>query len=74
MALVLWQAESGAAVGMARGEGILRTAGLLGNRRSHAYHKPACRGAAAMAEKNRVTFAGEAEAGKAGYRKARDCC
>ena len=74
MASVLWPAESGAAVGMAQGEEIPRTAGVLGNRRSHVYHKPDCRVAAAMAEKNRVTLASEAETGKAGYRKARDCC
>jgi deoxyribonuclease-1 len=45
----------------------------FGNRRSHVYHKPTCRAAAAMAGKNRVTFASEAEAEKAGYRKAKDC-
>jgi micrococcal nuclease len=56
-----------------RGEGVPQTAGVVGNRRSHVYNKPACRGAAATAEKNRVTFASEAEAEKAGYRKARDC-
>jgi micrococcal nuclease len=37
-----------------RGEGVPQTAGVIGNRRSHVYHKPACRVAAAMAEKNRV--------------------
>ena len=44
---------------------------VVGNRRSHVSHKPTCRGAAAMAENNRVTFASEAE--KAGYRRAGDC-
>jgi hypothetical protein len=47
--------------------------GVVGNRRSHVNHKPACRGAAATAEKNRVTFASEAEAQKAGDRRAGDC-
>jgi methylphosphotriester-DNA--protein-cysteine methyltransferase len=46
---------------------------VVGNRRSHVYHKPTCRATAAMAEKNRVTFASEAEAEKAGYRRAKDC-
>jgi deoxyribonuclease-1 len=46
---------------------------VVGNRRRHDYHKPACRGAAAMAETDRVTFASEAEAEKAGYRRAKDC-
>jgi micrococcal nuclease len=54
-----------------RGEGVPKTAEVVGDRRSHVYHKLACRGAAASAEKNRVTFASEAE--KAGYRGAGDC-
>jgi endonuclease YncB( thermonuclease family) len=56
-----------------RGEGVPKTAEVVGNRRSRIYHKPACRGAAEMSEKNRVTFAREMEAEKAGYRKAKDC-
>ena len=56
-----------------QGEGVPQAAGVIANRRSHIYHKPTCRGAASMSEKNRVAFASEAEAEKAGYRKARDC-
>ena len=56
-----------------RGEGIPQAVGVVGNRRSHVYHKPACRGAATTAENNWVTFACEAEAEKAGYRRAKDC-
>jgi endonuclease YncB( thermonuclease family) len=56
-----------------RGEGVPQAAGVVANRRSHVYHKPTCRAAAAMSEKNRVTFASGAEAEKAGYRKAKDC-
>jgi deoxyribonuclease-1 len=56
-----------------RGEGAPQTAGVVANRRSHVYHKATCRAAAAMAEKNRVTFASAADAEKAGYRKAKDC-
>ena len=54
-------------------EGVPQTAEVIGNRRSHVYHKPNCRGATAMSEKNRVTFASEADAQKAGYRRAGDC-
>jgi endonuclease YncB( thermonuclease family) len=56
-----------------RGDGAPLTATVVGNRRSQVYHKPTCRGAATTAEKNRITFASEADAEKAGYRKARDC-
>ncbi len=55
------------------GEGVPQTAGVIGNRRSHVYHKAGCRSAASMAGKNRVIFASQAEAEKAGYRKSRDC-
>jgi micrococcal nuclease len=56
-----------------KGEGVPKTAAVVGNRRSYVYHKPNCRSAAVMSEKNRVMFASEAEAEKAGYRKAKDC-
>lgn len=46
---------------------------VVGNRRSHLYHAPHCRGAAATSEKNRVAFKTAAEAEAASYRKARDC-
>ena len=55
------------------GEGVPQSPGVVGNRRSHLYHKPNCRGAAAVSERNRVAFASVAEAEKAGYRKAKDC-
>ena len=35
------------------GEGVPQTAEVIGNRRSHVYHKPTCRGAATMSEKNK---------------------
>jgi micrococcal nuclease len=56
-----------------KGEGVPKTAGVVGNRRSYVYHKSNCRSAAVMREKNRVMFASEADAEKAGYRKAKDC-
>ena len=56
-----------------KGEGVPQAVGVVGNRRSHVYHKASCRGATAMSERNRVTFASEAEAEKAKYRKAGDC-
>jgi len=55
------------------GKSLPATAGVVGNRRSHLYHAPNCRGAAATSEKNRVTFKTTAEAEAAGYRKAGDC-
>jgi micrococcal nuclease len=55
------------------GDGVPLIAGVIGNRRSHVYHKPNCRGTSAMKEPNRVTFASEAEAEKAGYLTAGDC-
>jgi deoxyribonuclease-1 len=56
-----------------KGEGVSQVADVIGNRRRRVYHKATCRGAATMAEKNRVAFASEAEAEAAGYRKAGDC-
>jgi hypothetical protein len=56
-----------------KGDGAPQTAAVIGNRRSRVYHKPTCRGAATMGEKNRATFASEADAEEAGYRKAKDC-
>jgi deoxyribonuclease-1 len=55
-----------------QGEGMPQAIGVVGNRRSHVYQKPSCRGAAVIAEKNRVTFASEGEAERAGYRKFGD--
>jgi hypothetical protein len=56
-----------------RGEGVPRTAEVIGNQCSRVYHKSTCRGAAMINERNRVTFASEAEAGEAGYTPAGDC-
>jgi micrococcal nuclease len=56
-----------------KGVGVPITAGVIGNRKSHVYHRPSCRGVAVMKEANRVTFETAAGAEKAGYRKAGDC-
>lgn len=56
-----------------KGDGVPRAAGVIGNRRSHVYHRPTCSGVARMSERNRVEFASTAEAEKAGYRRAGDC-
>jgi hypothetical protein len=56
-----------------KGEGVPLTEAVVGNRRSHVYHRPTCRGAAGMSEKNRVEFKTAAEAEAAGYRRAGDC-
>jgi endonuclease YncB( thermonuclease family) len=56
-----------------RGEGVPQTAKIIGNRRSHLYHKATCRGAASISERNRVRFDSAAQASAAGYRPAGDC-
>jgi endonuclease YncB( thermonuclease family) len=56
-----------------RGAGEPQTVGVVGNRRSGIFHRPSCRGVATMNERYRVVFASEAEAEKAGYRRAGDC-
>ena len=56
-----------------KGEGVPKTEVVIGNRRSHVYHKPTCRSAAAMSERNRVRFDSAALAEAAGYRRAGDC-
>jgi micrococcal nuclease len=55
------------------GKSVPATAGVVGNRRSHLYHAPNRRGAAAMSEKNKVAFRTAAEAEAAGCRRAGDC-
>jgi endonuclease YncB( thermonuclease family) len=56
-----------------KGEGVSQTAAVIGNRRSRVYHKPTCRGAESMGERNRVRFDTAAQAEAAGYRPAGDC-
>jgi hypothetical protein len=46
---------------------------VIGTWRSRVYHKPTCRGAAGMSDKNRVEFTTAMEAEAAGYRKPGDC-
>ncbi|MDX6612002.1 MAG: hypothetical protein QOD75_1188 [Blastocatellia bacterium] len=46
---------------------------VVGNKNSKIYHLPACSGYTKVSEKNRVYFDSEAEAEKAGYRKAKNC-
>ncbi|WP_426153077.1 endonuclease [Pseudomonas sp. DC3000-4b1] len=47
---------------------------IIGNRGSHVYHLPeGCPGYTQVGDKNRINFASEAEAVKAGYRKAGNC-
>ena len=51
-----------------------RVAGPVnGNRRSHLYHAPTCRGAAAMKTENRVEFPSARDAEAAGFKRAGDC-
>jgi deoxyribonuclease-1 len=52
---------------------VLRTEAVIGKKESRLYHKPNCRGAATMREKNRVEFKTAAQAEAAGYRRAGDC-
>jgi micrococcal nuclease len=49
------------------------TGEIFGNRNSKIYHLPACPVYNKVAEKNRVPFASEVDAVKAGYRKAKNC-
>jgi endonuclease YncB( thermonuclease family) len=48
------------------GDGVHQTAVVIGYRRSHVYHRPICRDAAGMSEKNRVRFDTAAQAEAAG--------
>ena len=55
------------------GKGVPVTAEVVGNRKSHVYHAPYCKGAAAMKPENRVAFKTAAEVEAAGFRRAGDC-
>jgi endonuclease YncB( thermonuclease family)/methylphosphotriester-DNA--protein-cysteine methyltransferase len=46
---------------------------IIGNKDSQIYHLPNCSGYTKVSEKNRVYFDSEADAEKAGYRKAKNC-
>src|SRR5438067_13909961 len=46
---------------------------IIGNKKSKIYHRPDCPGAVKVSPQNRVRFASEAEAQKAGYRLAGNC-
>jgi len=46
---------------------------IIGNKDSQIYHLPNCAGYTKVSEKNRVYFDSEADAAKAGYRKAKNC-
>jgi endonuclease YncB( thermonuclease family) len=56
-----------------KGVGVPQTAAVVGNRKSHVFHKPSCKGVSAMKEANKVEFETAEAAEKAGYRKAGDC-
>jgi micrococcal nuclease len=46
---------------------------IIGNRKSHIYHRPDCPNYSQVAPKNRVAFNNVSEAEEAGYRIARNC-
>ena len=46
---------------------------VIGNRKSHIYHRPDCPSYSQVAPKNRVAFNSAAEAENAGYRMAGNC-
>lgn len=50
-----------------------QTAEIIGNKRSHIYHKPGCPDYDKVSEQNRVMFRSIAEAEQAGYRAAKNC-
>lgn len=56
-----------------QGVGVPVTAGVVGNLKSHVYHKASCRAVTAMKESNKIEFATVQDAEAAGYRKAGDC-
>lgn len=49
------------------------SAPIIGNRKSHIYHRPDCPNYTATAPKNRTVFSSPAEAESAGYRLAKNC-
>lgn len=56
-----------------RGEGSPDSPTVIGNARTHVYHRPGCRAVAKLSEKHKVTFKSAGHAEKAGYRPAGDC-
>jgi len=46
---------------------------IIGNRRSHIYHRPDCPNYSQIAPKNRMAFNSAADAEEAGYRVAGNC-
>src|SRR5215467_9173987 len=64
-------------VGVAPSESLLDAASspypIIGNRRSHIYHRPDCPNYSQVAPHNRVEFNSAAEAEEAGYRGAGNC-
>jgi deoxyribonuclease-1 len=46
---------------------------IRGNRRSKIYHLPSCPDYARLSVENTMLFASEADARRAGYRKAKNC-
>jgi deoxyribonuclease-1 len=54
-------------------EGVPQTGEVMGNRRNFVHHRPNCPNAGRISGRNRVVFRSEAEAQRAGYRKAGDC-
>jgi micrococcal nuclease len=56
-----------------KGVGVPETTGVVGNRKSHVFHKSSCRSVVAMKNANKVLFDSAEAAEKAGYRKAKDC-
>ena len=46
---------------------------IVGNRRSHIYHRPDCPNYSQIAPQNRVEFGRAVEAEEAGYRLATNC-
>jgi micrococcal nuclease len=56
-----------------KGTVVSPTLGVIGNRKSHVYHQPNCRGAGVMKAEKRITFASATDAEVAGYRRAGDC-
>ncbi len=64
---------SSAEGGPSSGQPKTLTLPIIGNRRSHIYHRPDCPNYSQVAPENQVAFGSAAEAEAAGYRVAKNC-
>lgn len=68
-----WEFRRGGRTAKAPATAAATSGSIIGNRNSKIYHLPNCPNYTSVSERNRVSFATEAEARAARYRKARNC-